>query len=91
MLLDDQVDALIREAHDSQVTRAACRVHALTQPSKTFPQTARAAALAECGAVGKAYMSVFSCGTESDTVVDATFLAKLTTTNPHAYVSLPSS
>jgi hypothetical protein len=33
MFLDGQVAKLICEAHESQVTRASCRVHALTQPA----------------------------------------------------------
>jgi hypothetical protein len=59
MLLEGHVDALLRDAHGSQVTRLACRVHALTQPSQSFPLTARAAALAGCGAVGKACKLAF--------------------------------
>jgi hypothetical protein len=54
MFLDGQIAELIHEAHESQVTRVACRVHALTQLAQSFPLTARAAALAGCGAVGKA-------------------------------------
>ena len=91
--MDGQIEDLLREAHDSQVTRVACRFHALTQPPQTFPQTARAVALAGCLAVGKACKLAFSYGTESDPIVAATlsFLAKLTRTLPHTHVSMPPS
>ena len=89
MFMEGQVGDLLKEAHDSQVTRVACRVHALTQPSKTFPLAARAAALAGCGAAGKACKLAFSYGTESDPAVAATFLAKLTRTVPHTHVPMP--
>ncbi len=91
MFLDGQVAELIHEAHKSQVTRVTCRVHALTQPSQSFPLTTRAAALAGCGAVGKACKPTFSYGTESDPVVAASFLVKLTRTAPHTHVALPPS
>ena len=91
MFLDGQIGDLLREAHDSHVTRVACRVHALTQPSQSFPQTARAAALAGCGVVGKACRLAFSYGTESDPIVAATFLDKLTRTTPHSHVPMPPS
>jgi len=91
MFMDGQIEELVREAHDSQVTRVACRVHALTQPPQSFPQTARAAALAGCGAVCKACKFAFSYGIESDPIVAATFLAKLTRTVPHTHVPMPPS
>ncbi len=87
--MDGQVDALLKEAHDSQVTIVACRVHALTQPSQSFPLTARADALTGCGAVGKACKLAFSYGTESNPDVARTFLAKLTRTVPHTHVPMP--
>ena len=87
MFCDGQIAELINEAHDSQVTRVACRVHALTVPTSSFPLAARAASLAGCGAVGKACKLAFSYGTESDPIVAATFLAKLTRTTPHTHTS----
>jgi len=66
-------------------------MHALTQPSQSFPLTARAAALAGCGAVGKVCKFAFSYGTESDPEVAARFLAKLTRTATHTHVAPPSS
>jgi hypothetical protein len=78
MQMEGQVDAILREAHDSHVTSVACRVNALTQPSQSFPLTARADAFAGCGAVGKACKLAFSYGTETDPDVAGTFLAKLT-------------
>jgi hypothetical protein len=89
--MDGQIKDLLREAHDSQVTRVACRVHAFTQPFHTFPRTTRASALVWWGAVGKACRLAFFYGTESDPIVDATFLAKLTRTTPHSHVPLPPS
>ncbi len=91
MFNNGEIAELLHEAHDSQVTRVACRVHALTKPTNVFPLAARAASLAGCGAVGKACKLAFSYGTESDPVVAATFLAKLTRTTPHAHVPLPPS
>jgi hypothetical protein len=91
MSIDGQTRDLLREAHDSHVARVACRVHALTKPPQTFPQTARSVALAWCGAVGKACKTGFSYGTESDPIVATTFLTKLTRTKPHTYVSMPPS
>jgi hypothetical protein len=89
MINNMQIAELLHEAHDSHVMRAACRVHALTNPANTFPLAARAASLASCGATRKACKLAFSYGTEPDPVVAATFLAKLTMTIPHAHVSPP--
>ena len=91
MFSNGKVAELIHEAHDSQVTRVACRVHALTVPASSFPLAARAASLAGCGATGKACKLAFSFGTESDPIVAATFLAKLTRTIPHSHVPIPPS
>jgi len=91
MLWKRQVAELISEAHDSQVTRMACRVYAHTRPSKTFPPTAKAADLSGCGDAGKACTLAFSYGTESDPTVAATFMSKLTRTIPHTHVPLPPS
>jgi hypothetical protein len=89
MLNDGRVADLIKEAHDSQVTRVARRIHDSTQPSTSFPMTTRAASLAGCGAVGKACQLAFSFGTERDPVVAATFLAKLTRSTLHTHVPAP--
>ncbi len=91
MFNSGEVVELIYEALDSQVTRVAYRVHALTVPASSFPLAARAASLACCGATGKACKLVFSYGTESDPVVAATFLAKLTRKIPHNHVPIPPS
>ncbi len=66
-------------------------MHALTQPSQSFPLTTRAASLAGCGAVGKACKLAFSYGTESNPEVAAKFLVELTKTVPHTHVSAPPS
>ena len=91
MFRSGEITELIHEAHDSQVTRVACRVHALTVPTSSFPLAARAASLAGCGATGKACKLAFSYGIESDPVVTATFLAKLTRKIPHSHVPIPPS
>jgi len=91
MFITGQIAKLLSEAHKSHVTRVACLVHALTVPSSSFPLAARAPSLVGCGAVGKACKLVFSYGTESDPVVAATFLAKLTMTTTHTHVSAPPS
>jgi hypothetical protein len=90
LFMDGQIEDILIEAHDSQVTRVACHIHALTQPPQTFPRTAKAAALAWSGVVGKACRLAFSYGTESDPIVATTFLTKLTRTIPHTHVPLPS-
>ncbi len=89
MLLEGHVNAQLRETHNSQVTRVACRVQAITQPSQSFSLTTRAASLASCGAVGKACKLAFSYGTESDPDVARTFLAKLTRIVPHTHAPMP--
>ncbi len=91
MFRSGEIAEIIYEAHDSHVTRVAYRVHALSVPASTFPLDARAASLAGCGATGKAIKLAFSFGTESDPVVAATFLAKLTRKTPHNHVPIPSS
>ncbi len=75
MLTNGPVGDLINDAHDSQVTKVARRIHDITQPSPTFPLIARAVSLAGCGAVGKACQLAFSYGTKSNPVIAATFLA----------------
>jgi hypothetical protein len=67
------------------------RIHDITQPSTTFVLTARAATLAGCGVVGKACKLAFSYGTESDPIVAATFLAKLTRSTLRQHVPAPPS
>ena len=58
------------------------------QPCQTFPLTARATALAGCGAVAKALKLVFSYGTEFDPTLAAIFLAKLARSIPQTHVPL---
>ncbi len=92
MNMESQVSELICEAHDSHVTRLACRVHALAQRYQNFPLISKAAALVRCGAVGKARKRAFSYGIGSSPIVAASFLAKLIRTIPHSNVPLsPSS
>jgi hypothetical protein len=59
MFNDGQIAELLNEARDSQVTREACRIHALTKPTSAFPLVARAASLVGCGVVGKACKLAF--------------------------------
>jgi hypothetical protein len=54
MLTSGRVGDLIKDAHDSQVTRVARRILDITQPASTFPLTTRAASPARCDALGKA-------------------------------------
>ncbi len=77
MSSNGEIAELIHEAHDSQVTRVAYRVHALTMPSSSFSLVARAASLAGCGATRKTCRLAISYWTDSDLVVAANFLAKL--------------
>jgi hypothetical protein len=91
LLSNGQIKDLLVESHDSQVTRVARRIHDTTQPSPTFPLTARAASLACCGAVGKACQLAFYYGTETDPAVASTFLARLTRSTPHTHVPMPPS
>jgi hypothetical protein len=69
MFNNGQIAELLHEAHNSHVTRVACRVHALNKPANTFSLATRVASLTCCGAVGKACKLAFSYGTESDPVV----------------------
>ncbi len=87
--MEGRVIKLLQDAHDSQVTRVARRIHAVTHPSPNVPLTARAAALAGCGSVGKACKLAFSYGTESDPVVVPNFLSKLTMATLHTHVPAP--
>jgi hypothetical protein len=89
MLTSGKIVELINDAHDSQVTRVARRIHDITQPQCTFPLTTRAASLAGCGAVGKACQLAFSYGYESDPAVATTFLAKITRATLHTHVPPP--
>jgi hypothetical protein len=89
--LNGEISELLHKAHESQIARVACRVHALTQPSHAFLQTTRAAALAKCEAVGRAYRLAFSYGQESDRVVAATLFSQLARSTPHAHVPFPLS
>ena len=91
MLMEGKVSEMIRDAHDSQVKRVVHRIHAVTQPSPKFPLTTRAAALARCGAVGKACKLAFSYCTESDPVVATNFLSKLATATLRTHVLVPPS
>ena len=84
--MDGRISDLIKNAHNSQVTRVARRIHDITQPSPTFPLTARAASLARCGEAGKICKLAFSYGTESDPIVATTVLAKLTRSTLHPHV-----
>ena len=86
MLMDGRLSELIEEFHDSHVKRVARIIHDVTKTSVSFTQAARVAALAGCGTVGKECKIAFSYGTESDPVVAATFLAKLTRPTLHTHV-----
>ena len=91
MMLNGQVSDFLREEHDSHVTRVASRVHALTHMFEIFPRIARVVALVGCGAVGKACKLAISYGTESDPVIVASFLAKVTKMIPYTHAPLPPS
>ncbi len=54
--------------------------------TSTFSKTARAAILAGAGAVGRACKLAFSYGLETDPVVAAKFLDKLTLGKKHAHI-----
>jgi hypothetical protein len=86
MFNESHISELLGEAHDSHVTRVAYRIRTLTIPTSAFPLAARVASLAGCGSVGKAYKLAFSYGKESDPVVVATFLAKLSRTTSQTHV-----
>ncbi len=89
MLTNARVSDLINDAHDSQVTKVARRIHDIIQPAPSFPLTSRAVSLAGCGTVGKACQLAFSYGTESDPLNAATFLAKLTRDTLHTHFPVP--
>ena len=91
MLTSGRVSDLINDAHESQVNRVARKIHNITQPAPTFPLTPGAASLAGCGAVRKACQLAFSYGNESNPVIAATFLAKLTRATLHTHIPAPPS
>ena len=78
LLRKGDIDTLVKEAHDAQIVRVASTLVETSIPRLSFSKTARAANLAKAGAVGRAYELAFSYGSESDPVVAAEFLAKLT-------------
>jgi hypothetical protein len=86
------VASLISEAHEAQTERVRGRTAAASTQPHTFSKTARAAALAGAGELGRACKVAFTYGFESDPEVAANFLAKLTLQARHSHVPLhPSS
>ena len=86
------VGGLIREAHEAQTERVRGRTAAATTQPHSFSKTARAAALAGAGELGRACKVAFTYGIEADPEVAATFLARLTLRARHSHVPLhPSS
>ncbi len=68
----------MREAHESQTKIVAKALGETSTPKSSFSKTAWAAILEKVGAVGRAVKLAFSFGLESDPLVAAEFLAKLT-------------
>jgi hypothetical protein len=65
-------------------------IHDVTKPTNLFTQGARDASLAGCGVVGKACKITVTYGTESNPMVAATFMAKVTRSTLHTQVPAPS-
>ena len=78
LLREGDVGTLLKEAHEAQASRVANALAEASAPKPSFSKTTRAAILARAGAAGRACKLAFSYGLESDPVVAAKFLAKLT-------------
>ena len=78
LLREGDIDTLLKEAHDAQTVRVASALADASAPKSSFSTIVMAAILAKAGAVGRACKLAFSDGMESDPVVAAEFLAKLT-------------
>ena len=91
-LLAGDVASLIHDAHEAQTERVRGRVAAASVQPHSFSKTARIAALACVGELGRACKAAFTYGVEADPEVAASFLAKLTLQARHSHVPLhPSS
>jgi hypothetical protein len=87
LIREGDIDSLVKEARDAQTARVA----KASAPKASFSKTARVAILAKAGAVGRACKLAFSYGMESDSVVAAEFLAKLTLHQRHSHIPVYES
>ena len=91
-LLAGDIASLTNDVHEAQTERVRGRSAAASDQPHAFSKTARAAALACAGELGRACKVAFTYGVEADPEVAAGFLAKLTLQARHSHVPLhPSS
>ena len=86
MLAEGDVAGLLRDSHDAQFARVTRDTVASSEAIISFSNTARAAALAGVGEVGRACKVAFTYGVETDPEVAASFLAKLTLPARHSKI-----
>jgi hypothetical protein len=87
MLANGNVAGLLNESHEAQTARALKFVESASSQPLSFSKTARAAALAGAGEVGRACKIPFTYDIESDPVVASKFLAKLTLPARHSHIA----
>ena len=85
LLREGEIATLLNEAHEAHARRVAKQTKAHSKPtlSTPFSKTTRAAILAGDGAMGRAWKLAFSYGLESDQVIAAKFMSKLTLHKKH--------
>ncbi len=86
MLSSCDISGIIREAPEAQTSRVNAAIAASSVQHISFSKTARAAVLIGAGEVGRACKVAFIFGIESDPVVEAKFLAKLTLPSRHSHI-----
>jgi hypothetical protein len=91
ILRDRDLVSLLKKAHEAQTVSVAKALAEATAPKPSFTRTTRAAILAKVGAVGRACKPAFSYGLESDPVIAAGFLAKLTLHHRHSHIPIYDS
>ncbi len=87
MLASGNVAGLLNKSHEAQTARALKSVESSSSQPLSFSKTARAAALASAGEVGRACKIAFTYGIESDPVVASKFLAKLILPARHSHIA----
>ena len=83
--------SLIKKSHEAQTERVRSRTAAASTQPHSFSKSARAAALAGAGELGRACKVAFTYGVEADPEVTASFLSKLTLQERHSHVPLHPS
>jgi len=91
LLREVDVGTLLKEANDAQSTRVANTLVEALALNPSFSKTAWAATLSRAGAMERACKLAFSYGLESDPVVAAEFVAKITLQHRHSHIQIYES